>query len=137
MSNMGINHIAIVVEDIEAALSFWRDALGLDLKEQRDVPAEAAQVAFLPVGDSEIELVQPTNPDSGMAKFLAKRGAGLHHICLEVDDIEATMSQLKAKGVRLIHEAPLTSADGRRYAFIHPQSATGVLVELYEIAKQM
>jgi len=127
-----MNHIAVLVEDIPAALNFWRDTLGLDVKEQRDVPAEAARVAFLPVGDSEIELVQPTTSDSGLAKYLSKRGSGMHHLCLEVDDIEVVMSQLKAKGVRLIHDTPLTDAKGRRYAFIHPQSATGVLVELYE-----
>lgn len=129
-----INHAAIVVDDIDRALEFWRDALGLELAELREVPAEAARVAFLPVGDSEIELVQPVTIDSGMAKFLEKRGAGLHHICLEVADIEAAMEQLKARGARLINEKPLTGADGRRYAFIHPQSATGVLVELYETA---
>jgi methylmalonyl-CoA/ethylmalonyl-CoA epimerase len=126
------SHVAIVVEDVEKALEFWRDALGLDLADVRDVPAEAARVAFLPVGDSEIELVQPTTFDSGLAKYLSKHGAGMHHLCLEVDDIEVVMSQLKAKGVRLIHETPLTDTNGRRYAFIHPQSATGVLVELYE-----
>ncbi|NMC13006.1 MAG: methylmalonyl-CoA epimerase [Chloroflexi bacterium] len=129
-----INHAAIVVDNIDRALEFWRDALGLELAELREVPAEAARVAFLPVGDSEIELVQPVTTDSGMAKFLEKRGAGLHHICLEVADIEAAMEQLKARGARLINEKPLTGADGRRYAFIHPQSATGVLVELYETA---
>lgn len=129
-----INHAAIVVDNIDRALEFWRDALGLELAELREVPAEAARVAFLPVGDSEIELVQPVTIDSGMAKFLEKRGAGLHHICLEVADIEAAMEQLKARGARLINEKPLTGADGRRYAFIHPQSATGVLVELYETA---
>jgi methylmalonyl-CoA/ethylmalonyl-CoA epimerase len=135
VKNNSIAHIAIVVEDVEKALEFWRDALGLELAELRDVPTEAARVAFLPVGDSEIELVQPTSEDSGAAKFLAKRGAGMHHLCLEVDDIEAVMTQLKAKGVRLIHDSPLTGADGRRYAFIHPKSATGVLVELYETVK--
>lgn len=127
-------HVAVVVEDVEKALDFWRGVLGLEMKELRDAPAEAARVAFLPVGESEIELVQPTSTDSGMARFLSKHGAGLHHICLEVEDIEAAMDQLKAKGVRLINETPLTGADGKRYAFIHPQSATGVLVELYETA---
>lgn len=132
--NIQLAHVAVVVEDVEKALEFWCDALGLELAEVREVPAEAARVAFLPVGDSQIELVQPTTTDSGMAKFLAKRGAGLHHVCLEVADIEAAMVQLKAKGARLINETPLTGADGRRYAFIHPQSASGVLVELYETA---
>ena len=128
-----INHIAVVVDDMEKALSFWRDALGMELHELRDVPAEKSQVAFLPLSGSEVELVQPTTDDSGIAKYLAKRGAGMHHICLEVDDIEGMMAQLKSNGVRLINEAPRSSADGRKYAFIHPESALGVLVELYEI----
>ena len=128
-----INHIAVVVEDMEKSISFWRDALGIEMHELRDVPAESSQVAFLPVGDSEIELVLPTTQDSGIAKYLAKRGPGMHHLCLEVDDIEGMMSQLKAKGVRLINEEPRTAADGKKYAFIHPASASGVLVELYQI----
>jgi methylmalonyl-CoA/ethylmalonyl-CoA epimerase len=128
-----INHVAIVVEDIDYALSFWRDALGIELHELRDVPAEKSKVAFLPVAGSEIELVQPTTDDSGIAKYLAKRGQGLHHVCLEVDDIEGLLAQLKAKGVRLITEEPKTAADGKKYAFIHPESASGVLVELYQL----
>jgi len=128
-----INHVAIVVEDIDESLAFWRDALGIDMHELRDVPAEKSKVAFLPVAGSEIELVQPTTDDSGIAKYLAKRGQGMHHVCLEVDDIVGMLAQLKAKGVRLINEEPRTSADGKRYAFIHPESASGVLVELYQI----
>jgi methylmalonyl-CoA/ethylmalonyl-CoA epimerase len=132
MNKKVLAHVAVIVENIDKALEFWRDALGLELAEVRDVPAEAARVAFLPLGDSEIELVQPTTSDSGLAKYLSKHGAGMHHLCLEVDDIEVVMTQLKAKDVRLIHDTPLTDAKGRRYAFIHPQSATGVLVELYQ-----
>lgn len=128
-----INHVAVVVEDMEKALSFWRDALGMELHGVRDVPAEKSQVAFLPLPGSEVELVQPTTDESGIAKFLAKRGPGMHHLCLEVDDIEGMMSQLKSKGVRLINEEPRTAADGKKYAFIHPESTSGVLVELYEI----
>ena len=128
-----INHVAIVVEDMDDALSFWRDSLGLDLHELRDVPAEKSQVAFMPVADGEIELVVPTTDDSGIAKYLSKRGQGMHHICLEVDDIEGMLAQLKAKNVRLINEQPRTSADGKKYAFIHPESACGVLVELYQL----
>jgi len=128
-----INHVALVVDDMEKALSFWRDALGMDLHELRDVPAEKSQVAFLPLPGSEVELVQPTTNDSGIAKYLAKRGPGMHHICLEVDDIEAMMTQLKAKGTRLINEEPRIAVDGKRYAFIHPESTSGVLVELYQI----
>jgi methylmalonyl-CoA/ethylmalonyl-CoA epimerase len=128
-----INHVAIVVEDIDASLAFWRDALGIEMHELRDVPAEKSRVAFLPVAGSEIELVQPTSDDSGIAKYLAKRGQGMHHVCLEVDDIEAMLAQLTAKGVRLINEHPRTAADGKRYAFVHPESTSGVLVELYQL----
>ena len=92
-----INHVAVVVEDMQKSLSFWRDALGIDVHEVRDVPAEMSQVAFLPLAGSEIELVQPTSDDSGIAKYLAKRGPGMHHICLEVDDIDGMLAQLAAK----------------------------------------
>ncbi len=128
-----VNHVAVVVDDMDKALLFWRDALGLELQGLRDVPAEKSQVAFLPLAGSEVELVQPTTDDSGIAKYLAKRGPGMHHLCLEVDDIEGMLSQLKAKGVRLINEEPRTAADGKKYAFIHPESTSGVLVELYQI----
>jgi methylmalonyl-CoA/ethylmalonyl-CoA epimerase len=128
-----INHVAVVVDDMEKALSFWRDALGMELYELRDVPAEKSQVAFLPLKGSEVELVVPTSEDSGIAKYLSKRGPGMHHICLEVDDIIGMLTQLKTKGVRLINEEPRTSADGKKYAFIHPESTSGVLVELYEL----
>ncbi len=130
-----INHVAIVVEDIDASLAFWHDALGLELHEMRDVPVEKSKIAFLPVEGGEIELVQPTADDSGIAKYLAKRGQGMHHICLEVDDILGMLAQLSAKGVRLINEQPRTAPDGKRYAFIHPESASGVLVELYQLAR--
>ncbi len=128
-----IDHNAIVVEDIETALGFWRDALGLELSYQENVPREKSVIAFLPVGDSKIELVQPTSDDSGIAKFLAKRGSGLHHICLEVDDIEAMLRQLKNNNIQLIHEEPITGSNGKKYAFIHPKAASGVLVELYQL----
>jgi methylmalonyl-CoA/ethylmalonyl-CoA epimerase len=128
-----INHVAIVVEDIDESLAFWRDALGIEMHELRDVPAEKSKVAFLPVAGSEIELVQPTSDDSGIAKYLAKRGQGMHHVCLEVDDIDGMLAQLKAKGVRMINEQPKIASDGKRYAFIHPESSSGVLVELYQI----
>jgi methylmalonyl-CoA/ethylmalonyl-CoA epimerase len=128
-----INHVAVVVNDMEKALSFWRDALGMELHELRDVPVEKSQVAFLPLAGSEVELVMPTSDDSGIAKYLAKRGPGMHHICLEVDDIVSMLAQLRAKGVRLINEEPRTSADGKKYAFIHPESTSGVLVELYQL----
>ena len=128
-----INHIAVAVSEIDSSLSFWRDALGLELTELRDVPAESAHIAFLPVGGSEVELVRPTTDDSGLAKYIAKNGAGMHHLCLETDDIEGMLAQLKDKGVQLINESPSTGADGKRYAFIHPKSTGGVLVELYQV----
>jgi methylmalonyl-CoA/ethylmalonyl-CoA epimerase len=128
-----IHHVAVVVDDMEKALAFWRDALGMALQELRDVPAEKSRVAFLPLPGSEVELVQPTTDDSGIARYLDRRGPGMHHLCLEVDDIEAMLSQLKEKGVRLINEDPRTAADGKKYAFIHPESTSGVLVELYQL----
>jgi methylmalonyl-CoA/ethylmalonyl-CoA epimerase len=128
-----INHVAVVVEDMEKSLAFWRDALGIELHELRDVPAEKSQVAFLPLAGAEVELVMPTTDDSGIAKYLAKRGQGMHHLCLEVDDINAMMTQLKSKNIRLINEEPRIAVDGKKYAFIHPESTGGVLVELYQI----
>jgi len=129
-----IDHVALVVEDIDEALTFWQDALGIDLTHREDVPREESAIGFLPVGDSKIELVQPTTPDSGIAKFLEARGPGMHHVCLQVDDIDAMLARLREKNVRLIHEQAVTGDDGRKYAFIHPKAAHGVLVELYELA---
>jgi methylmalonyl-CoA/ethylmalonyl-CoA epimerase len=128
-----INHVAIVVPDIENALSFWRDALGLELHHVEDVASQKSQVAFLPLGDSEVELVKPTTDDSGVAKFLTERGAGMHHLCFEVDDIDGMLVDLKAKGVRLINESAM-QLEGRKVAFIHPKSSNGVLVELYQVS---
>jgi len=128
-----VNHVAVVVDDMEKALSFWQNALGMHVHELRDVPAEKSQVAFLPLEGSEVELVMPTSDDSGIAKYLAKRGPGMHHICLEVDDIEDMLAQLRTKGVRLINEQPRSSSDGKKYSFIHPESTGGVLVELYQL----
>ena len=128
-----IDHVALVVSDIDEALDFWQDALGIELDHREDVPREKSAIAFLPVGSSEIELVQPTSNDSGIAKYLEKRGPGMHHICLEVDDIEGMLAQLKTKEVRLIHETPILAESGKKYAFIHPKAAFGVLLELYEL----
>jgi methylmalonyl-CoA/ethylmalonyl-CoA epimerase len=127
-----IGHVSVVVDDMQAALAFWRDALGLDLSHIENVIAEKSQVAFLPAGGSDIELVMPTTDDSGLARFLEKRGPGMHHICMEVDDLEGMLADLKLKGIRLINETPLIGSGGKKYAFIHPKSAGGVLVELYE-----
>jgi len=131
MSKISINHLAIVVHDIEDSLTFWRDALGLVADDVVEVPQEAVKIAFMETGESHIELVQPITEDSGIASYLEKKGAGMHHVCLEVDDIDASLAELQEKGIRLITETA-KERDGRRYAFIHPKSTGGVLVELYE-----
>jgi methylmalonyl-CoA/ethylmalonyl-CoA epimerase len=127
-----VNHVAVVVEDIDQALAFWRDALGLHLQKIEDVPSEKVKVAFLPVGDSEVELVQPKDEESGISKFLHERGPGLHHMCFEVEDIDPVLLRLKSKGIRVINETPI-QIPGRKMAFIHPKSTMGVLVELYQL----
>jgi methylmalonyl-CoA/ethylmalonyl-CoA epimerase len=128
---MKIDHIGIVVRDIQEALRVYKTALGLPLQEVVEVPDQNVEVAFLPVGGCNLELVQPTSDDTGTAKFLEKRGEGFHHICLEVEDIEATLARLKAHDVQLIHEQPRQGAHGR-VAFIHPKAMHGVLIELVE-----
>ncbi len=127
-----INHIAIAVADVDASLAFWRDSLGLQVDHTEDVPSQKSTVVFIPVGDSEVELVRPTSDDTGVAKFVAERGGGIHHLCFEVDDIVGMLAELKGKGVRLINETPL-ELPGRKMAFVHPKSTGGVLVELYEV----
>jgi methylmalonyl-CoA/ethylmalonyl-CoA epimerase len=127
-----IDHIAIVVNDTESALSFWRDVLGLELDHVANISEQKSEVAFLRAGSSEIELVNPTSDDTGIARYLDKHGPGMHHICLQVEDIDGILEDLRNKGVRLINETPLQGKHGQRYAFIHPESACGVLVELYE-----
>jgi methylmalonyl-CoA/ethylmalonyl-CoA epimerase len=127
-----INHLAVVVEDIQSALAFWHDALGLPLGKVERNEGEEVEIAFLPVGESEIELLAPTNQTSGIAKYMAKRGAGMHHLCIEVDDIATIMERLRTHGVELINDSPKVNDEGRKYCFIHPKSAFGVLVELYE-----
>lgn len=131
-----IDHIAIVVQDIEAALGFWKDALGLELAHVEDVPEQESVVAFLPSGESEVELVKPTTEASGVARYLIKRGPGMHHICFEVEDIEATLVRLQRCGVRLINQRPTIGTGGKKIAFVHPESTHGVLVELYELTPQ-
>ncbi len=130
---MKINHIAIAVPDLEAALLFYRDGLGLPVQEVDTVDREGVKIAFLPVGDSHIELVQPIRVDTGIAKWLTKHGAGMHHLCLEVSDIDAMLANLATKGIELINPQAIQRDNGIRYAFIHPRSAFGVLVELYEV----
>lgn len=127
-----IDHIAIVVPDIEAAQSFYRDALGLEVIHIEQVDDQDVIAAFMLAGNSEVELVEPLTDTSGVGRFLAKRGPGIHHIALEVDSLEATLAQLKARGVRLIDQEPTIGSGGKKVAFIHPKSTSGVLIELYE-----
>jgi len=126
-----IDHIGIVVHDIEEARRVYEEALGLEVTHIQEVPEQQVRIAFLPVGESEVELVEPTTADSGVARFLEKRGEGIHHICFQVDDIEAALERLRAQGVILIDRRPRQGARGR-VAFVHPKSMHGVLVELVE-----
>jgi methylmalonyl-CoA epimerase len=134
-----IHHVAIVVGDLDEALAFYRDALGLEVAARRRVEEEGVEIAFMPVGDAEIELLQPLTDDSGVARFLEKRGEGLHHICLATDDtaggLEAAMARLKGAGARVLSEEPQVDAQGTRYVFVHPKSAHGVLIELYQASE--
>lgn len=127
---MKIDHLGIAVESIEQALVFYRDALGLDLKHTETVADQGVNVAMLPLGESRVELLEPTGPDTPVGKFIAKRGPGIHHICVAVEDIHATLAELKAKGVQLIDETPRPGAEGCLVAFVHPKGTNGVLVEL-------
>jgi methylmalonyl-CoA/ethylmalonyl-CoA epimerase len=131
-----IDHVAIVVEDIEDALEFWHDILGLELSHVEDVPEQKSVVAFLPTNESEVELVRPIESGTGVDRYLKKRGPGMHHICFEVYDIEETLAHLKSRGVKLINETPQIGTGGKKIAFVHPQSTHGVLIELYELTAQ-
>src|SRR5947208_11888636 len=129
-----IDHIAIIVRDIEQALVFYRDTLGITPGKIKEVPTEQVRIAFLPMGGpggSEIELIEPTTPDSSLAKYLEKRGEGLHHICLEVDDIDAALQEMQEKGAPVLDKQPRIAAEGRAI-FLHPTAANGVLLELVE-----
>ena len=129
-----IDHVAIIVRNIEQALVFYRDTLGIAPSEIKEVPTEQVRIAFLPMGGpggSEIELIEPTRPDSSLAKFLEKRGEGLHHICLEVENIDAALADMQEKGTPVLDKQPRIAAEGRAI-FIHPKAAHGVLLELIE-----
>jgi methylmalonyl-CoA/ethylmalonyl-CoA epimerase len=128
-----IDHIGIAVGDLHASLAFFRDALGLELEAPEDVPSQRVRAHFLPAGEAAIELVEATSDDSPIAKYVAKRGPGIHHVALRVDDIVAALAELKAKGVRLIDEVPRPGAHHSLVAFIHPSSTHGVLVELKQL----
>lgn len=126
----GLDHVAIAVRDLDAAVALYRDALGLELAEIEEVPEQQVRTAIFGHGAGRVELICPTVTDSGVARFLDKRGEGLHHICIEVEDIEAAIAELKARGAPMIDETPKPGAGGAKVAFIHPKGSHGVLVEL-------
>ena len=127
-----VDHIAIVVDSIDEARAFYEDALGLTIEHTEQIDEQEVKVAFLPIGETEIELLEPTNDSSGVAKFLSKRGGGIHHIALEVDSVQEMIDRLKMKGIALLNEEPAVGAGGNLVAFIHPRSAYGVLIEFYQ-----
>jgi len=132
-----IDHVAIIVRDIEQALTFYRDTLGIVPSEIKEVPSEQVRIAFLPMGGpggSEIELIEPTTAGSSLTKYLEKRGEGLHHICLEVDNIDTALQEMKDKGAAVLDEQPRVAAEGRAI-FLHPKGTNGVLLELIEKEK--
>ena len=127
-----IDHIAVAVRDVEKAAEFYEKVLGLKLGGIEEVEGMDVKVGFLPVGDTRIELVQPLDPDSGLAKFIEKRGEGIHHICYEVENVKEAMEICKARGAKLIDETPRKGAHNTLVGFIHPKSTGGVLTELTE-----
>ena len=131
---MAVDHIGIVVRSIEERLALYR-VLGIEVSGEEEVATEKVRVAFLPAAGTRIELIEPTDPDSPVASFLAKRGEGIHHICFRVDDIRATMSELKSREFRLLSDEPRCGAEGSLVCFIHPSSAGGVLIELSQPGK--
>ncbi len=129
---MKIDHLGIAVPSIEDALGFYRDALGLSVAHRETVEDQGVNVAMLPVGESRVELLEATGPETPVGKFLAKRGPGLHHVCYRVPDIHSALERMRAGGARLIDETPRPGAGGHLVAFVHPASTGGVLVELVQ-----
>lgn len=129
MSKPTLDHIGIAVASLDETVPFY-EALGLEVAETETVENQGVRVAFLPVGDGQLELLEPTGPDSPIAKHLERRGPGMHHLCLQVSDIERAMADLKAKGFRLLSDEPQPGAHGCRVCFVHPKSSGGVLLEL-------
>ncbi|QYJ14521.1 Ethylmalonyl-CoA/methylmalonyl-CoA epimerase [Rubrobacter xylanophilus DSM 9941] len=132
----GICHLGYAVEDLAAAVAFYRESFGVEPSEPEEVRSEGILTCMFRVGDSTIELMQPTRPDSPVARFLARRGEGFHHVAFEVEDLEEALRRLKAAGVELIDETPRPGAGGTRVAFIHPRGAFGVLTELVELKRE-
>ncbi len=128
-----VDHIGIAVESLEDSLSFYVTALGLDVHETEDVPDQKVRVAMLPVGETNVELLEPTSPDSPIARFMEKNRPGIHHVAFQVENLESLLTSLKNRGIRLINEHPVSGAGGKLVAFVHPASTGGVLLELCQI----
>ena len=126
-----VHHVALIVRSIDEAIGLWRDLLGLELERVMDIPDDRVRIAFLAVGESKVELVEPTDDTTGVARFLASKGEGFHHVCFEVTNLAETLIRLEIDGLELIDSAPRRGAEGP-VAFIHPRSCRGVLVELIE-----
>jgi len=131
-----IHHIAVAVDNLDEAAKFYQNVLGLDLAGVEVVSAQKTKVGFFKIGGSNIELVQPAEPDSPLDKFLKTKGQGMHHLCFEVDDIEAEIKSLLENGATMIDEKPRPGAHNSRVAFVHPKSSSGVLIELVELSKE-
>lgn len=132
MKVLHVDHIGVAVRGIDAGRRFWEETLGLSFEGKETVAEQKVTTAFFPVGESEVELLEAVEPDSPVGRYLEKRGEGVHHIAFRVEDIDAALSELKTKGIRLIDETPRIGAGGARIAFIHPKETQGVLVELCE-----
>ena len=132
MKVIGIDHIGIAVRDIKTSSEFYKRCLNLDVSEPIDVASQKVRIAFMEIGNTKLELIQPLGDDSSVEKFIQKKGEGLHHICFSVDDIDKALAELKDKRVRLVDEKPRVGASGKRIAFLHPESSSGVLIELKE-----
>ncbi len=133
---MRLDHIAIAVRSLDEALPFYTEVLGLTCAGRETVAEQGVHLALLPIGESRLELLEPLSDDSPVGRFLARRGEGVHHIALRVDDIERALAELRARGIRLVDETPRCGAEGRKIAFLHPASAHGVLIELVEVPKK-
>ncbi|MHB1847302.1 MAG: methylmalonyl-CoA epimerase [Deltaproteobacteria bacterium] len=130
MKKLGLNHVAVAVKDLPSAIAFYEEVLGLTCEHRERVEDQAVDAAIFGKGQGRIELISPFTPDSGVAKFLEKRGEGLHHLCIDVPDLEQALAEMKARGLPLIDETPRIGAGGSKIAFVHPKGGRGVLIEL-------
>lgn len=134
--SLKIDHVGVAVKDLSRAIRLWRDVLGLDFHGEEEIPSDGVKTAFFRIGETDVELLEPTAPTSPVAKFLEKRGEGIHHLALAVQGIEQVLSRMKSAGVDLVDAAPRPGAHGKRVAFLHPRSTGGILLELCERAPE-